>query len=106
MCDAPWFVEAAVVDVGVEGGPVLAVLGDLEDPVPERRAAVAPARSTTTQCHCTNTAPTLQIAFLMSNSSLGVFMDPNALEREKALQVLWQNNNQLEMEKNLTLHLT
>lgn len=34
VCDTPWFVEAAVVDVGVQGGPVLAVLGDLEDPVP------------------------------------------------------------------------
>lgn len=48
LCDAPWFVEAAVVHVGVEGGPVLAVLGDLEDPVPERRAAVAPAGNTVT----------------------------------------------------------
>lgn len=31
--------------MGVESGPVLAVLGDLEDPIPERRAAVAPAGS-------------------------------------------------------------
>lgn len=42
-CAVPWFVEAAVINVGVERGPVLTVLGDLEDPVPQRRAAVAPA---------------------------------------------------------------
>lgn len=43
MCAVPWLVEAAVIHVGVERSPVLTVLGDLEDPVPQRRAAVAPA---------------------------------------------------------------